>query len=421
MRLNRHLATSGLLFALAFAFPARAVDTPAVSQWLVTSAKATGKNGENFVSSLRLVNGTTASTTVDVTYYPRVNFDKTTNSASGDNSVNAMTATVTVPAGQTLAVDDVLNTLFGVTLTSASGGLDIESNNLDVPISVLSQTLVTNAKAADGTPGTYGFAIPGQVLDNAVAVGDTAYVPYLSSATADQVAAREGYRSNLFLQTTNASGNTVVNVTLLNGADGSTLGATDVTLGTLVQTQINDIAGFFGYSDTNTNLTAVVTVKSGGPIFLGASVNDNATGSQVYAPPTKDWAPRNASFGLIFGDGYGFGGRLDIKPDGTTDLFTAEPVIDLCPTDPAVFLLQTGPSYTPNTSNFTLNPDGSTSFTGSDGESTWSGAFKFNPDGSVQGNLTYTLSSVPSPTNPCPGGTVTVPFFGRKVLDYGIY
>ncbi|MGE5344551.1 MAG: hypothetical protein ACM3JH_01240 [Acidithiobacillales bacterium] len=429
MNIRRLAAAAASLVILAAAPPARAVDTPVTSQWLVTSAKATGKNGENFVSSLRIVNGTTNSATVDITFYPRVDFNKTTASAPGDNSANAMKQTVTVGAGQTLAIDDVLFTLFGITSTSASGGLDVESKSLNAPVSVLSQTLVTNAKAADGTPGTYGFAIPGQVPDNAVATGDTGYVPYLSSATPAMIAARQGYRSNLFLQTMNSDGDTVLNVRLLKG-DGSTIGSQDVTLGKLVQTQINGIADYFGYNDSNTNLTAVITVKSGGPVFVGASVNDNATGSQIYAPPTKAWSPRDASFGLLLGDGgYGFAGRLDIKPDGTTDFLTAEPVIDNCggtpsSPNPTAFFIQAGGSDSFNNTTFTLNGDGSTSFNGGDDISTWTGGFVINEDGSIQGNIAYSLRNswrcTPGP-GCCPGANVTTLFIGRKVTAYGFF
>ena len=403
-------------FLFAFSLPAQAVDTPAISQWLVTSAKATGAKGENFVSSLRLVNGTASSASVDITFYPRVSFNQATASAPGDNSVNAVKQTVTVPAGQTLAIDNVLFTLFQISSTSASGGLHIESRNF-VPVSVLSQTLVTNAKAADGTPGTYGFAIPGQVPDNAIAMGDTGYVPYLSSSPSTT----QGYRSNLFLQTTNTGGDTVLTASLLKGTDGSTIGTTDITLGTLVQTQVNNIANFFGYYEANTNLTAVITVKSGGPVFVGASVNDNATGSQVYAPPTKRWSPRYASFGLLFADGgYGFSGRLDIQANGVADFLTAAPVIPSCPSSPALFVLQASSAPPLSNTTFTLNEDGSTSFSGGDTAETWTGAFLLNADGSVQGSLTYTRASG-SAGNPCPGGTVAVSFLGRKIVDYGLY
>lgn len=417
MKIPRLLVAPALLVALSAPLPAGAVDTPATVQWLVTSAKATGAKGENFVSSLRLVNGTTESATVGITFYPRVNFNRTAGEAPGDNTSAALTTTVTVPAGQTLAIDDALFTLFGITSTSASGGLEIESKNF-VPISVLSQTLVTNARAADGTPGTYGFAIPGQVFDNAVAEGDTGYVPYLSSSPT----ATQGYRSNLFLQTLYADGNTVVNIRLLKGADGSTIGARDVTLGKLVQTQINQIADFFGYGEANTNLTAVVTVKSGGPVFLGASVNDNATGSQVYAPPTKSWSPRYASFALLLGDGYGFTGRLDITADGVPDYMTALLVIENCGGTSQAFILQAGGPELPsplNNTTFTVNADGSITFTGGESDASWEGTIIVDADGMVRGNVKYTRASG-SAGAPCPGGTVTTPFYGRKVLPYGL-
>ena len=415
MRISRRLLAPALFVTLGVSLPAGAVDTPATMQWLVTSAKATGAKGENFVSSLRLVNGTAASATVGITFYPRVNFNRTAGEAPGDNTAAALTTTVTVPAGQTLGIDDALFTLFGITSTSASGGLQIESKNF-VPISVLSQTLVTNARAADGTPGTYGFAIPAQIPDNAVAEGDTGYVPYLSSSPT----AAQGYRSNLFLQTTNADGDTVVNVKLLKGADGSTIGARDVTLGKLVQTQINQIADFFGYGEANTNLTAVVTVKSGGPVFVGASVNDNATGSQVYAPPTKKWSPRDASFALLLGDGgYGFTGRLDIPSDGVPDYMTALVVIENCGGNVQPFIVQASPLSPFSNTTFTVNADGSISFTGSEADATWEGTIIVDVDGMVRGNLKYTRASG-SAGAPCPAATVTTPFYGRKVLAYGL-
>ena len=415
MRISRRLLAPALFVTLGVSLPAGAVDTPATMQWLVTSAKATGAKGENFVSSLRLVNGTAASATVGITFYPRVNFNRTAGEAPGDNTAAALTTTVTVPAGQTLGIDDALFTLFGITSTSASGGLQIESKNF-VPISVLSQTLVTNAKAADGTPGTYGFAIPAQIPDNAVAEGDTGYVPYLSSSPT----AAQGYRSNLFLQTTNVDGDTVVNVKLLKGADGSTIGARDVTLGKLVQTQINQIADFFGYGEANTNLTAVITVKSGGPVFVGASVNDNATGSQVYAPPTKKWSPRDASFALLLGDGgYGFTGRLDIPSDGVPDYMTALVVIENCGGNVQPFIVQASPLSPFSNTTFTVNADGSISFTGSEADATWEGTIIVDVDGMVRGNLKYTRAS-DSAGAPCPAATVTTPFYGRKVLAYGL-
>jgi hypothetical protein len=409
-----------LLALLLAASPLAAVDSPSVSQWLVTSGRATGAHGEQFVTSLRIVNDTAAAATVDVTYYPRVNFDKPSASASGDNTFAAMTTAVTVSARRTYAIDDVLGTLFGITSTTASGALRVESRN-GIPLSVLSETLVVNARGLDpqGTPvsGTYGFAIPGQLVENAIAVGDVGYVPYLAGSSTTT----QGYRSNLFLFAANGDGNTVVNVKLLRGADGTTAGSRDVTLGKWVQTQINDIAGWFVPAEANTNFTAILTVKSGGPVFTGASVNDNGTGSQVYAPPTKKWAPRNSSFGLLLGDlGFGFSARLDIRPDGLADFLAAPIAIPACPPDANVYLLYGGNTGTLTNTTFTLLADGSTSFAGGDTAATWSGSFAYNADGSLQGQLTYTRQSG-SAGSPCPGGTSTMPFVGRRILAYGIY
>lgn len=407
MHFLRPIVPAAALAAALIAAPAvRAVDTPAYSQWLVTSAKALGATGELFVTSLRIVNPGTVPATVDVFYYPRVTFDPGTNSAPGDNTA-ADKKTVVVPPGQTLQLDDVLATLFGKAGPADAGGLRLESDN---PVSVLSETLVTNAKSSTGVPGTNGFAIPSQLIENAVAVGDTGFVPYLSSAP-DLTA---GYRSNLFLLSGNATMDTVVTVKLVNGGDGTTIGTRDVTLGKLVQTQINNIGKIYGFTSNFTNLTAVLTVKSGGPVFAGASIIDNAISSQVYAPPTKLWFPDNSAFGLILNDGFGFAGRLDIE-NGLPDFLSAPMVVDNCPATPGptrqTFLLQAAP-YSPfNNTTFTKNADGTFSMAGLTSAASWTGTIFRNVDGTVGGNFTYTRASGAS----CSGGSVTLTFAGARV------
>jgi hypothetical protein len=278
-------------------------------------------------------------------------------------------------------------------------------------VSVLSQTLVTNARSSTGVPGTTGFAIPAQRLENAVAAGDTGYVPYLSSAP-DLTA---GYRSNLFLLSGNANSDTVVTVTLVNGGDGTTVGTRDVTLGRLVQTQINNIGKVYGFTSNFTNLTAVLTVRSGGPVFAGASIIDNAISSQIFAPPTKSWLPNNAAFGLILNDGYGFAGRLDIE-NGLPNFLSATLVVENCPATPGpttqTFLLQAA-SYSPfSNTTFTKNADGTYSVAGQSTSASWTGTILPNVDGTIGGNLTYTRASGAS----CSGGSVTLTFAGARVL-----
>ena len=219
-------------------------DTPASTQWVVTSAKVSG-GGNDYVTSLRIVNPNAFAVEVDMYFLPQTPLDAS-NNALGDNS-GAPKVVVTVPANSTLALDDVLASKFGdrgrrrhqVESFAATGGLNPDPAG----VWVLSQTLVVNARNQAGTPGTNGFAIPSQNQDQVVALGETAYVPYISGS---RRASPSGYRTNLFLLSTNATGTTDVTVTLRKG-DGTSLGSKNLTLGKLSQTQINNIASFFGY------------------------------------------------------------------------------------------------------------------------------------------------------------------------------
>jgi hypothetical protein len=392
-------------------------DTPASTQWVVTSAKVSGR-GNDYVTSLRIVNPNAAAAEVDMYFLPYTPLDPS-NNALGDNSA-APKVVVTVPANSTLALDDVLASKFGT--TEGSGGIRVEAPGTDsvsgrpLAVWVLSQTLVVNAKNQAGTPGTNGFAIPSQNQDQVVAVGETAYVPYISASPSSS----SGYRTNLFLLSTNATGNTTVSVTLRK-ADGTSVGSKNITLGKLSQTQINDIASFFGYvpAASDTNLTALVTVTSGGPVATGASIIDNAIGSISYAPPVKIPVANNGAYGLILDDGFGFSGRADVF-DGAFDFISAGIVIPSCSGQDTLFFIQGSDVAPIQNTTFTKNGDGSTSFAGaqSDG-STFSGIIKTNFDGSIYGNLTYTRpNGVPSQANPCPGVSVTIPYAGAKGLVF---
>ena len=397
---------AGPVFAAALiaSSPASA-DTPATTQWLVTSAKATGAGGEEFVTSVRIVNPGAAAAAVDLYFLPASAVDGS-NAALGDNS-NPVRSTVSVAAGQTLAIDDLLGSRFGV---SGAGGVRIESR---LPVSVLSQTLNTKARSASGAAGTYGFAIPGQTLDQAVSAGDTAYVPYVSSAPDGSAS---GYRTNLFLQSANSTAQTVVTVRLA-AADGTTLGQADYTLGKSSQTQINRIASVFGYSAASTNLTAWITVKSGGPVVTGASVIDNAIGSISYSPPFKVFAPNNGAFALVFGDGgYDFStGRLDILA-AAPDYLAASLVLDGCPSPyPAVqyFPLQAWFSSSQKNSTATRNDDGSIAVSGGSSGAAWTGTVRGYVDGTLSGTLTYTRAAGVAGTT-CPGVGKTFLFNGAR-------
>lgn len=384
-------------------------DTPATTQWVVTSAKVTGAGGNQYVSSLRIVNPNAAAAPVDLYFLPA------SPDGSGDNA-GATKVSVSVPAKSTLALDDVIGTKFGS--AAPAGGIRVES---PAPASqavwVLSQTLVVNALSSTGVPGTNGFAIPAQTTDELVAAGETAYVPYISTSTSGS----SGYRTNLFLLSANGTASTVVTVALQKG-DGTAVGTPrDVTLARYGQTQLNNLGALFGYSANDTNLTATVTVKSGGPVATGASVIDNAIASVSYSPPMKvaaaSAAGNSGAFGLLLNDLYGFSGRLDVV-GGTGDFVSMGIVIPACPTSPILFNFQGfGPSYGPSTQNtsFTRNADGTISFAGASTGATWSGTVYSKYDGSVYGTVTYTRATgAVTADNPCPGASVQYSFTGAK-------
>jgi len=386
--------------ALAAAFflsTALRADTPATTQWVVTSAHASG-GGNDYVTGLRIVNPNAAAATVDMYLLPA-------SDGSGDNSA-APKVTVTVPASATLAIDDVLSTKFG---TVGAGGIRVESTGATPqPVWVLSQTLVVNAKSSTGVPGTNGFAIPAQNTDQLVALGETAYVPYVSSSSSGS----SGYRTNLFLLSANATGSTVVTVTLLKG-DGTVLGTRDVTLAKYAQTQINGIAASFGYTANDTNLTATVKVKSGGPVATGASVIDNAIASISYSPPVKVARANNGAYGLLLNDGvFGFSGRLDII-GGNGDYMSMSVVLPNCNNNNYAFYFQADARSTDPllAASFVTNSDGTISFAGARTDATFNGTIYLKYDGSVYGSVTYARVAG-SGGAPCPGVAVTYPFWG---------
>lgn len=391
---------------LLIAAPARGVDAPETDLWVVTSAQVTSGSAR-FVTSLRILDPGAAAASVTLKFLPQTDV---AGAPLADNT-GGPSVNVSVDAGHTLVIDDVIGTKFGS--AAVAGGIHVTS---DVPVVVMSQTLNVNAQSASGVAGTYGFAIPAQTLDNAVGIGETAWVPYVSGSPTSS----SGYRTNLFLLSGNAGTATGLHVKLVR-SDGSTVGEGDYQLGKLAQTQINGVASVFGSFETD--LTAVVTVSSGGPVFLGASVIDNAISSVLYTPPTKLWRPRNAAYGLILDDGgYGFSGRLDVV-NGVPAFLSAELVLEGCPaaSGPLPFFVQLGPAYGNGT--FTASGDGAFTLSGtmkaSDGSvaATVTGSLLFGANGLVTGEIVYTRST--NPGNQCGGVTKTFPLHGRKVIGLG--
>jgi hypothetical protein len=394
--------------ALILALPALG-DSPATKQWVLATAKATGIGGVNLVSSLRIVNPGSATANVTLTYLAQSLFDSNF-SATGDNT-SASSVTVQVPGGQMLPIEDVIGTKFGgaAPFNVVAGGIKVVS---DQPVSVLSRTYVSNAVSATGVPGTYGFSIPAQVDDQAIAAGDTGYVPYIA-ASPDH---NSGFRCNFIMLNTIAT-TSIVNVTLKK-QDGTVIGQRDYTLGNLSAAQQGDIAASFGYAGPDQNLFVVVTVKSGGPVVVGTSIVDNAISSLNYAPPTKTVGGGSTGFkdgvyGIVRqNDNYATVARIDIDGGAPTYLFGTF-VSDDCRYYRNIQLISSAYTATPNVA-FTKNADGSYSFTGNVSDSftnaTLTGTLNAMSDGGISGTITVSFISTDSV---CAGKTITSLYQGH--------
>src|SRR5512140_3708515 len=97
---TRAAAVAGFLFLI----PALPTDAASPTQWVVTTAKATGARGEENASTLRLFNFNPFDATVALSFLPQSPLDASLR-ATGDNS-KASSVSVVVPAGQKLNVEN---------------------------------------------------------------------------------------------------------------------------------------------------------------------------------------------------------------------------------------------------------------------------------------------------------------------------
>jgi hypothetical protein len=320
---------------------------------------------------------------------------------------------VTVGPGESLAIEDVLGTTFAgqaAPVGIPAGGIRVDS---DVPVSVLSRTFVANARSAGGIPGTFGFSIPAQAPDQTVSAGETAWLTYVSSSPS----ATSGFRTNLILLNT-GSATTVASVALFRGDGTPAAPARDYTLGRASAAQQADVGASFGLTGTETNLRVVVTVRSGGPLAIGASLIDNAISSIAYIPPVKRDVPDDGAYGWVVSQGdpaLASAGRLDIQ-NGAPNFLSGLLVVGCDAGSYLYNFLAYGvdSGVTPNTA-FTPQSGGGWRFTGSSLESgTWSGTVLPWVDGSIFGSLTFTTLA----TARCPSVTKSYEFAGAKAFGF---
>jgi hypothetical protein len=388
-------------------------DTPETTQWVLATARATGRGGEEYVSSLRIANPFSQAATVDLTYLAQSPLDASY-AATGDNGT-APTVRLTVGPGATLAIEDVLGTTFAGKVAPfgiPAGGIRVDS---DAPVSVLSRTFVANAHDATGVPGTFGFSIPAQAPAQTVSAGETAWLTYVSTSPS----ATAGFRTNLILLNTGSAA-TVATVALVRPDGTAAAPPRDYTLGRASAAQQTDIGASFGFSGSETNLRVEVTVKSGGPVAIGASLIDNAISSIAYLPPVKIDAPDDAAYGWVVTSGdpaLASAGRLDIV-EGIPNFMSGVVVVDCAAGSFLYSFLAYGPGSgvpEPNTT-FAARAEGGWTIAGSSTDSgSWTGTISPRVDGSLGGTLTFTTTA----TARCAAATKAYEWSGAKADAFG--
>ncbi len=266
------------------------------TQWIVTTAKATGHDGEQYESVLRILNLSPYDAPLRLTFFPQTSLNAS-RSAFGDPSA-ASTVDVVIPAGLKVAFWDALG-LFG--RTAGAGAIRIVSTGTDpqgnpIPVSASSMTKTYPAGPESYAPVT-GPLIAAQGPDTLVGAGEPAAIPFLWLGGDDLNGA---YRSNIFLASANTDSQTVVRLTLVTNGNVAQE-SREITLGPLTQTQINNVFFYFDFVSFCPPCPSVdmgpeevrvdVSVLSGGPVAVGAAVIDELNGTSVYVPAVKRATP----------------------------------------------------------------------------------------------------------------------------------
>jgi len=213
------------------------------------SAHAPGLSGTSWVSDVVLFNQGTSTATVNL-YYLQGNHDHT--GTTGKR--------ITVPAGASVKLGDVVGDTFGS--SSTSGALYVGS---DKPLVITSRTY-NNASS-----GTYGQFIAGVPTSEAIGANQNARLIQLT---------RNGqYRTNIGFA--NASDKAITVQVKLYRSNGSAIATRSYTLQPYGFYQKTDIIG----TDVSDAYAVVSSSTSGAKFFTYASVIDNRTGDPVFITP----------------------------------------------------------------------------------------------------------------------------------------
>ena len=212
------------------------------------AGNAPGDKGSRWQSELTLHNIANRAITVTLVFH--------------DQSGPAESATVTIPARNTVALSDVVRTKFN---REGSVGA-IEINVADADASRIAVTSRTSNVLGDGD---FGQDIPAIKTTDAIAIGDVAVIAGPTSGTA--------FRFNVGIYTL---ARTTVHWELVR-ADGTVAASRDLTYNGGVQNQYS-VTALFGV-DLQDNDVVHATVSSGSAMFYGSIINQ-VTGDPSFVP-----------------------------------------------------------------------------------------------------------------------------------------
>lgn len=231
------------------------VDLPVgepVSRWIVPGVADLSTGTASWRTDLRIHNSGSETSNPSLIYYAQGAAD------------TPLTEALSILPGETLALNDILASTFGVRDSGGSVRIETESPS----------SLVVTARTFDQTvDGTYGQFIPAVSLDDAIGAND---VPLQLT----QVEESPGFRTNLGL--TEVSGAPVrVQVTaILPGA--LTAPSLTVDLAANDFLSLNSVLQSLGFSSAYNARVSVEVVEGDGKITAYASVIDNITQDPTY-------------------------------------------------------------------------------------------------------------------------------------------
>ncbi|MEO6487875.1 MAG: hypothetical protein ABIO78_08050 [Thermoanaerobaculia bacterium] len=206
-------------------------------------------------SDVRIYNSGAGATQATVTYYPQ------------GNPAASMSKQVSVAAGEVMALDNILNTFFGITEPNAGGSVLVSTTE--------TSSLITTARTyAQTDAGTYGLSLDGIRPDQAVGLSERSlHLLQLEQSTE--------FRTNIGIVET--SGNPVTAEVTLILPDSKVTPKVPITLAGNGFLQFPLSA--FNVGDAVYNARIAIKVISGtGRISAYGSVVDNRTQDPTYVP-----------------------------------------------------------------------------------------------------------------------------------------